>query len=157
MTVYSISFNITLFYQNKIGQIMYLLDYDEKWWDVCRLTYRLSLLLFMSMKWDRVCELRPHTGLFFIPQTIYEYGVSRWHDIDTWNRRTLRKACPSATLSITNPTWSKQDPNTGLCFERPMTNHLSHGRRSLRLLFVRNNVQKQARTENFDRFLYEKF
>lgn len=30
MTVYSISFNITLFYQNKIGQIMYLLDYDEK-------------------------------------------------------------------------------------------------------------------------------
>lgn len=26
MTVYSISFNITLFFQNKIGQIMYLLD-----------------------------------------------------------------------------------------------------------------------------------
>jgi hypothetical protein len=49
------------------------------------------LLLFMSMWWDDVSELRPPTGLLFIPQLIYEYGEPRWNDTDRGNRRTRRK------------------------------------------------------------------
>jgi hypothetical protein len=43
------------------------------------------------------------------------------------NRRTLRKTCPSATLSTTNPTQIVPGSNPGLRGERPATNHLSHG------------------------------
>jgi hypothetical protein len=32
------------------------------------------LLLFMSVGWHYVSELRPSTGLLFIPQMMYEYG-----------------------------------------------------------------------------------
>jgi hypothetical protein len=36
----------------------------------------------------------------------YEFGERRWNDILSGeNRRTRRKTCPSATLSITNVTW----------------------------------------------------
>jgi hypothetical protein len=46
----------------------------------------------------------------------------------TWeNRSTLRKTCPSATLSTTNPTWTDRGSNTGLRGERPATDRLSHG------------------------------
>jgi hypothetical protein len=41
------------------------------------------------------------------------------------NRSTLGKT--SATLSITNPTWTDTGSNPGLCGERPATNRLSHG------------------------------
>jgi hypothetical protein len=43
------------------------------------------------------------------------------------NRRTRRKPCPSATLSITNPTSIDPGANTGLSGERPATNDVSHG------------------------------
>jgi hypothetical protein len=43
------------------------------------------------------------------------------------NRRTLRKTCPSATLSTTNPTWIDLGANPGLRGDRPATNDLSHG------------------------------
>jgi hypothetical protein len=43
------------------------------------------------------------------------------------NRRTLRKACPGATLSTVNPTWIDPGANAGLRGERPATNHLNHG------------------------------
>jgi hypothetical protein len=43
------------------------------------------------------------------------------------NRRTRRKTCPSATLSITNPTWIDPGANPDLRSERPATNDLSHG------------------------------
>jgi hypothetical protein len=43
------------------------------------------------------------------------------------NQSTLRKTCPSATLSITNPTWTDPGSNPGLRSERPGTNRLSHG------------------------------
>jgi hypothetical protein len=36
----------------------------------------------MSTGWDYVSELRPLTGLLFIPQMIYESGEPRWNDID---------------------------------------------------------------------------
>jgi hypothetical protein len=43
------------------------------------------------------------------------------------NRSTRGKTCPSATLSITNPTWTYPGSNPGLRGERPVTNRLSHG------------------------------
>jgi hypothetical protein len=43
------------------------------------------------------------------------------------NRSTLRKTCPTATLSTTNPTWTDSGSNPGLRGERPATNGLSHG------------------------------
>jgi hypothetical protein len=43
------------------------------------------------------------------------------------NRRTLRKTCPSATLSTTNLIWIDPGANLGLRGERPATNRLSHG------------------------------
>jgi hypothetical protein len=94
-----------------------------------------SIFLFMSMGWDYVTELRLPTGLFLITQVI-----------DTWvwstsgvmlkggNRIHRRNICPSATLPITNATWtaSGENPglrgeNPGLRGERPATNRLSHG------------------------------
>jgi hypothetical protein len=41
-------------------------------------------------------------------------------------RRTLRKTCPSDTLSTTNPTRSGPGANRSLRGERPATNRLSH-------------------------------
>jgi hypothetical protein len=43
------------------------------------------------------------------------------------NRSTQRKTCPSATLSITNPTWTEPGSKPDLRGERPATNHLCHG------------------------------
>jgi hypothetical protein len=58
----------------------------------------------------------------------YEFGERGWNDILTGeNRRTLRKTCPSATLSNTNPIWIDPGANPGFRGERPATNDLSHG------------------------------
>jgi hypothetical protein len=54
------------------------------------------------------------------------------------NRRTQRKTCPSATLSITNPTWIDPGANLGLSGEMLATNCLSHGM-AIHLLNVKLN------------------
>jgi hypothetical protein len=38
-------------------------------------------MMIMSMGQDYVSELRPPTGLLFIPQVIYEHGEPWWNDI----------------------------------------------------------------------------
>jgi hypothetical protein len=43
------------------------------------------------------------------------------------NQTTGRKACPGATLSSTNLTWTDLVENPGLRSDRPATNILSHG------------------------------
>jgi hypothetical protein len=35
----------------------------------------------MSMRWDYVSELRPPTGMLFVPQVMYEYIKPRWNNI----------------------------------------------------------------------------
>jgi hypothetical protein len=35
------------------------------------------------MGWDYISELRPPTGLLFIPQVIYEHEEPLWNDIDS--------------------------------------------------------------------------
>jgi hypothetical protein len=39
--------------------------------------------MIMSMGWDYVSELRPPTGLLFIPHVTYERGQPWWNDIDS--------------------------------------------------------------------------
>jgi hypothetical protein len=43
------------------------------------------------------------------------------------SRSTRRKTCLSATLSITNPTWTDLGSNPDLRGGRPAANRLSHG------------------------------
>jgi hypothetical protein len=43
------------------------------------------------------------------------------------NRSTRKKTCSSATLSITNPTWTDPGSNPALRGERTATNRVSHG------------------------------
>jgi hypothetical protein len=50
-----------------------------------------------------------------------------WNYTDRENRRIRRKTYPSATLSITNATWTEPGENPGLHSERSATNCLSHG------------------------------
>jgi hypothetical protein len=51
----------------------------------------------------------------------------RWNDTDRGSRRIRRETCPSATSSITNPTWTVLGANTGHLVEKPATNRLSYG------------------------------
>jgi hypothetical protein len=50
----------------------------------------------------------------------------RWNYTEE-NGRALRKVCPIATLSTTNPTWTDPGANMRLRGERPVTNPLRHG------------------------------
>jgi hypothetical protein len=64
------------------------------------------MIMIMSMGWDYVSDLRLSTGQFFIPQVIYEHGVSwRYYDVD---RRKLVTRPPELS---SNPTarviWQK--------------------------------------------------
>jgi hypothetical protein len=43
---------------------------------------------------DYVSELRPPTGLLFIPQMIYESGEQRWNDIDSGKPRRSERNLP---------------------------------------------------------------
>jgi hypothetical protein len=73
--------------------------------------------------WDYVSELLPLADIMFTSQMM-EYGERRSNDIDRENRRTLRKTCPNATLSTTNPTWIDPDANPGLRGEIMLFNPL---------------------------------
>jgi hypothetical protein len=84
--------------------------------------------LSMSMGWDYVSELRPPTGLLFIPQIIYEHGEPRWNAMDRGKPNNLEKNLTSNALFTTNFTWADPGANTGLHGERPATNCLSRRR-----------------------------
>jgi hypothetical protein len=64
------------------------------------------------------------------------------------NRSTRGKACPSATLSATNPTWTDQGSKPGLRGERPATNPLIHGT----ALCGGNFMHHQAKYSNILRY-----
>jgi hypothetical protein len=49
---------------------------------------------------------------------------SGWNNIDRRNINNSEKPCPSATLSITNPSLGMKQ---GLNSDKLKTNHLSHG------------------------------
>jgi hypothetical protein len=58
---------------------------------------------------------------------MYELLELWWNDADKENRRTLSETCPSAILSITNPTWTDPGTYQSLHSERSVTNCLSYG------------------------------
>jgi hypothetical protein len=57
------------------------------------------MLLLMLTGWDYVSELRPPTGLLFIPQVIYEYGEPRWNDMDSGKLNNPPELCDNSTRS----------------------------------------------------------
>jgi hypothetical protein len=85
-----------------------------------------SLLLFMSMGWDYVSELRPPTGLLFFPR--WYMSMEHWcNDTDRWKLKNSEKNLPIATLFTTNHRGTDLGANSGLRSDRPTTNHPSHG------------------------------
>jgi hypothetical protein len=52
----------------------------------------MQLLLFISMVWDDVPELRPPTGLLSTPQVIYLFGEPRWNDTDRGKLKNSEKS-----------------------------------------------------------------
>jgi hypothetical protein len=67
--------------------------------------------------------LVPKRGCLLFTLAYYDGGMI----LTGKNRRTLRKTCPSATLSTTNLTCIDPGANPGLRGEKPATNDLSHG------------------------------
>jgi hypothetical protein len=67
--------------------------------------------------------------------------------IQTSENEALRQTCPSATLSITNSTWTGLGLNPGLHDTRLATNHLSHG--MALLSFVNQHQNARLKYGNF--------
>jgi hypothetical protein len=57
----------------------------------------------------------------------YEDGEFGGRTFGRGNRSTLKKTCPSTTLSSTNPTWPDPGLNPGRRGGKPATNRLSYG------------------------------
>jgi hypothetical protein len=58
---------------------------------ICLCAAYVYLLLFMSMGWDYVSELQSPTGVLFLPQMIYKYGIPRWNNIDRGTPKNSEK------------------------------------------------------------------
>jgi hypothetical protein len=114
--------------------------------DTCTL-----LLLFISMGWNYVSELRPPTGLLFISQIIYKRGAPvEWY----WQEKTGEledKACPSVTLCTTNLRWTDPGANPWLRGERPATsNHMHLCLKEVKTVFlVHDKVQSCGSVKSF--------
>jgi hypothetical protein len=77
------------------------------------------LILFISMGWDCVSELRPPAGLLLSSRWAWRATVELY-----WQEKTKeygKEPCPSATLSTTNPTWTDPGSHPGLRDEKPAT------------------------------------
>jgi hypothetical protein len=80
----------------------------------------------MSVWSHRVSELRPPTGLLFIPHVI-EYGDPRWKDTDRGKQELRAELVPVAFCPPQIPHGLARALNRGLCGKRTATNCLSYG------------------------------
>jgi hypothetical protein len=90
----------------------------------------LPLPLLLLLRWGESMSLWNwvSNGPFVHPpDDIWVNMEQLWNDIDRGNRRTRRKACPSAALSTANHTWSDMCASPDLHSEKPATNSLSYG------------------------------
>jgi hypothetical protein len=58
----------------------------------------------MSMEWDHVSELRPSSGLLFIPQVIYEYGAT----VECYWQTSLAIVPAQSSSSKAGGTWRRK-------------------------------------------------
>jgi hypothetical protein len=99
----------------------------EKWTDYSR-SASPGVRSRRSFRWDETESLNcDHQPAYCSSPRTYEYGESRFKDVDRGNRRRQRTTRPNATSSTTNPTWADPSANPGLRGERPVTNDLSYG------------------------------
>jgi hypothetical protein len=90
-----------------------------------------TLFFLFVVGWDRVhFVLRPLLVYCTSPKW-WRWMWSNWW-IEDWQEKPkyCDKTCPSATLSITNPTWYDPGSNPGLRGGKPATNRLSYGKAS---------------------------
>jgi hypothetical protein len=52
----------------------------------------MMMMTIISMGWDYISELRPPSGLLFIPQVVYDYREPWWNDIDRVNANSFHRA-----------------------------------------------------------------
>jgi hypothetical protein len=87
-------------------------------------TWNLTFMLFMSMGWNYVSEVRPPACLLFIPQVIYEYAEPWWNDIGKETNELVQNPSQSHFIRLkSHEDWPRHQP-------RPLQlviNHLSHG------------------------------
>jgi hypothetical protein len=88
----------------------------------------LCQISYCSCRWCETTSLNCglQRGLLFISQVTYEHQEPWWNNTDGKTEELKRQTCPSATMSITNCTWTDLGVNPGLHSERPVTDHLSH-------------------------------
>lgn len=88
-----------------------------------------SCCLCCSCRWGAVmslnCGLQP---AFPSSSRRYVSVEPQWNDSGRENRRAMRETCHSTNLPITNPTWTAPGANPGFRSERPVSNHLNHGK-----------------------------
>jgi hypothetical protein len=63
----------------------------------------------------------------FIPQIIHEYEEPQWNDNDRAKLKNLDKNLFNTNLSTIKSAWIDVGTKPGVCCEKPVTNHLSHG------------------------------
>jgi hypothetical protein len=93
-------------------------------------SYKMQYDSCSSCRWgETVSELRPPTGLLFIPQTkiMESYGEMI---LAGENRRLRKETCPSDTFSTTNPKWLARARSRAPAV-MSATNRLSHGTASI--------------------------
>jgi hypothetical protein len=103
-------------------QIYKQLDGSESfmwsWWICC-----------CSCRWgETVSEMRPSTGLMFIPQIIYEYGEIRWKGIDRGKPKNSERNLSQCHFVHDKSNMDWPGCQLGPHCERPATNRLSHGK-----------------------------
>jgi hypothetical protein len=84
---------------------------------------------FFLVGWDlRHQVLRPLLAYCTAPYDRWGWLWSNWWNEDWQGKpKYSEKSCPSAILSITNPTWPHPCANTGRRGGKPATNRLSYG------------------------------
>jgi hypothetical protein len=86
------------------------------------------LVYIVLLRWGETMSLWnwASNGPFVHSPRQYMSEYRQQWNIDREKSNESEKTCPSATLSITNPTWTDLGTNPGLHGQKPATNSLSY-------------------------------